>query len=701
MRPTLRDLGIAAMERADKLRRLNLFRRSLPHVSASALSAILEEVARTGLPDMRSRHSLHEATVAEISADTPYGSLLMSVPLVRSCGAHTSMLVVNPFAMLSRAASSVGFATLLQRRFNEVPCTPDNPWRIVLYSDEVVPGNQLSNDNKRKLWVVYWSFLELGPEALAREDAWFCMAAQRSSDVAKVAAGMSQVFGVMIKLFFGSAVHDFSTGGVVIRSPSGNMARIFAKLGMILQDGAAHKSVWHCKGDAGTKICMLCLNLYTRKSEIVDEDGEHLLTCTLVQESELHFATDADVRGSVRRLASKQLTEPPKLFDRWQQAVGFRHEPHNLLLDPGLDDVVMPVSQFCHDWMHAIMVHGIFNTVTFLMLEAMIANGHRDIWDMLRGYVALWTWPARIGGAGLNDVFQPKRASASRRAKLFKATASEGLSLYSVMAYFVKTVILPSGLAVCECKAFLAMASVIDLLSAIPLGVTSPAQLATAIKTFLEKCIEADWQAYMHPKFHWMVHLPKHLERFNCLPTCWVHERKHRMVKRYATEICNTVTYERSILGEVCSHHLAELAKPDVFSFEGLVKPRPAPPRVHELLTSELELPVGEQVLYSHEARCSSFEPCSKGDVVLLEHGGQVVAGQVWFHAAAMGIQISMVSLWSRNSLRPDCEAAEWLIEQRPTLVFGSDILSCVAHTTCRPGVCRTLIPVHVRSRML
>ena len=155
-------------ERAANLRKLNAFRRALPHVSGSALSSILEEVAQHGVPDLRSRWDLSAATALELDDIAPHGTLLHDVRLTSRSGMPMPMMIVSPSALPYKAASRSGFAKLLQRQLNEVPCSPDRPWRLVLRSDEVVPGNQLSHDNKRKLWVVYWSFLELGPAALAR-----------------------------------------------------------------------------------------------------------------------------------------------------------------------------------------------------------------------------------------------------------------------------------------------------------------------------------------------------------------------------------------------------------------------------------------------------------------------------------------------------------------------------------------------------
>ena len=75
------------------------------------------------------------------------------------------------------------------------------PWRIILYADEVVPGNVISYDNRRKVWVVYFSFMEFGQIRLQAEDAWFCALAARSSDLQDVSGGISQVMAGVLKFF--------------------------------------------------------------------------------------------------------------------------------------------------------------------------------------------------------------------------------------------------------------------------------------------------------------------------------------------------------------------------------------------------------------------------------------------------------------------------------------------------------------------
>ena len=113
-------------DRATKLRRLNVFRRSLPHVSGSALAAALDEITRHGVPELHGRHHLCQATTA-VAQETPYGNLLVPIKLVALDGTIKTMDVVNPLAMLLLAAELPGMDALVQARFSKSLPSPENP----------------------------------------------------------------------------------------------------------------------------------------------------------------------------------------------------------------------------------------------------------------------------------------------------------------------------------------------------------------------------------------------------------------------------------------------------------------------------------------------------------------------------------------------------------------------------------------------
>ena len=104
----------------------------------------------------------------------------------------------------------------------------------------------------------------------------------------------SQVF------FFAADGLNMSTTGVLLPGCNDLKFRLFAGCKFLLQDGAAHKSVWHSKGDAGSRYCILCTNLFTETCNLVEEDGTNQLVC---RKSELQMATAEGLMRCARVLA--------------------------------------------------------------------------------------------------------------------------------------------------------------------------------------------------------------------------------------------------------------------------------------------------------------------------------------------------------------------------------------------------------------
>ena len=65
------------------------------------------------------------------------------------------------------------------------------------------------------------------------------------------------------------------------------------------------------------------------------------------------------------RLAVKKITLNIGKFKLYEQAVGFNHEPFGILHYKSLKSVVKLATQYCHDWMHCIMVGGVMNVALF------------------------------------------------------------------------------------------------------------------------------------------------------------------------------------------------------------------------------------------------------------------------------------------------------------------------------------------------
>ena len=191
--------------RTEQLLALETFRRKLPHVSQSSLCAILQEVQRSGVPELHGRKHMLQARDLLTSACTPYGRVReeCTIPSAAPGGEGLVFPYTNLLALIYTAyAQCEPFATFLDERLEAVPSTFENPWHLVAYCDEVQPGDPIGGKMARKLQAVYASFLEFGAHALSHEACWFTVATIRSRYVAHMAGGMAAVFGRIIKQLF-------------------------------------------------------------------------------------------------------------------------------------------------------------------------------------------------------------------------------------------------------------------------------------------------------------------------------------------------------------------------------------------------------------------------------------------------------------------------------------------------------------------
>lgn len=523
---------LGAMERAAKLRRLEGLRRENPHISASALSSLVQDIQVNGLPDLHNRKHLKEARDFRIQEMDAYGPLFTQAPVMHKDGKERQLMFVNFFSLFFALFQQGGsFTTLVKKTLEACPCSPAKCWELIFYSDEIVPGQFLQTDSSRKIQAVYLSIKQFGGIALSQEQAWLLGLAKRSAQVNDLEASISQVTAILLDHIFNNSLVDASTTGFVIKDQNGTPFKIYLTLGMLLQDGAAHRQVWSLKGDAGSKFCLFCSNLYTEKSGIIAEDQEEILVANSWSLQQVKQATDEDVLSCARRLAEKKNSLSKSDFELWQQAVGMTWNPYSLLQKQSLQRHLKPTLQFVHDYMHCFLVTGIFQTVMFLTLKGLHDALETDIYNSVATCVNLWKLPAGKA-ADLASFFSKKRQKANALAKTFKCTASEALALGPVFAYYLLTMMVPLNVCSKQCLCMLALIDLIEMLQLVPLDLITPATLQQACEKFVALCLEAGYKEYMHTKFHWALHFPQHLAKHRLLPSCFVQERKHKMIKR-------------------------------------------------------------------------------------------------------------------------------------------------------------------------
>ena len=99
----------------------------------------LENVQRLGIPEATSRRSQLRARKAAATIMTPHGNLTrpLTLPLEAPYG-ETAITVCNPCAMLYEVCRrSDAFANVFNVSHAARPSSPDEPWGIIIYNDEI------------------------------------------------------------------------------------------------------------------------------------------------------------------------------------------------------------------------------------------------------------------------------------------------------------------------------------------------------------------------------------------------------------------------------------------------------------------------------------------------------------------------------------------------------------------------------------
>ena len=677
------------MEREAKLRRLNQLRQSLPHVTANAFAALVQELKQEGLPELCAPKHFKEAEEMDFRKPTRHGPVLQNWICMSKEGKPVRIPAADPLALLDVAFARKGaYEAMLRHAQSKHPCCPESPWGLILYSDEITPGNVLSHDNRRRFWAFYFSIKQFGAANLQQEGAWLCAAVVRSSVVHELEGGVSQLAAAFLRSIFKRHDGCVREGGALFRDSASSPFRLFFELAFWLQDGGAHKHVFSVKGDAGSRLCLLCKNLIAKASVSMTEGNEELFTCEMMKESQLLFASNEEIAASIQRMKRKAMELSQGDFARWQQAAGMNYEPLGLLFDDDFKDIIKPANHFVHDWVHCLLVHGVFQSLMSWLLQSAAAVG-LHLHEALYQFSAEWHLP-KAYTRDVKALWNPKRVKASKAAATFKCGASDAMAAYPIIAFFLETMPAGHGLAA-QVAAFCALADLLDLIASTAMYSVQPQTLREAVEAFYTKVNEAGWAKKAHSKFHWLVHFPQHLEKHRMLPGCLVHERKHRVAKRFADDVRNTTSYEQSLLRQMLAHDVAALEDADWVCGGAPLLLRPRMPTKKEARIFQVWFPRQDVLV----ALAANMRPgiLSRGDYAVLKHKSPMELVQLWLFLEVAGHALALVSQCSRRASQSSESCAVWQNENTPVLLPLLRIEQSLTWRE-RDGLVQTLLPL-------
>ena len=682
--------------RPSKLAKLHHFKAKMPAHTQAALAAMIKEAQETGLPEVSSSKHQTEARrqLLDECQGGSLGPIIQTATLLTAKGEECTMFFANFLVYLAAIYSRGGsFCQMVQRKHQSTPSGPTRPWNLILYTDELCPGNVLGRA-ERKTWTVYATFLEF-QDQLCHEDAWLTLACERSTFVATLEAGVSQMVATILQSIFCNQIVDPSCG-YLLKHATGD-TRLHFRFSMMLADGAAQKQVWGSKGDAGTKFCFLCANV---RATGTSEENHH---CNITRYNQLVLTTDAAILQSYATLDQKRDRCSKKEFDLWQQATGWTWSAKALLLDQSLlaRNVLHPVSQFCHDYMHGVL-QGTAPIVLYHFLVAVSSS--IKVWGHFERYCAFWRLPSAWKCNHVASLFSKKKETNHKNNEKFSCQASECLAIYPIVRHWVHMVVAPAGHAPKACQALLAMAAVIDQVhGGNQWHVITKDTLLPAMEESIQSFRDAFPELPLIKKWHWQLHLPDSLARFGLLPSCFTAERKHKTIGKLATNLLDTTSFEKRLLEQVVATEVTKLDERDLFP-EGvlLTKPKSASKKTLATLQALLQEPL-QQATCSLEAKVRGAT-CYKGDIILYQTKGQSPPWQVaeiQLHVCFHGVATTLVKVWTLEQYVPHQQYALCQIcEDNVGFIPTGDILLPVVCSKSSPKA-KVLLPYQIYSKDL
>ena len=517
------------------------------------------------------------------------------------------------------------------------------------------------------------------------EEVWFECSLVRNSIVKTIDGDMSAVVrAILKKLFFNTEGHDMSKSGIQLECHDNTLMMLFADLSMILADEAALHAIYACKGSSGLKPCLICTHTFNQKNarRIVERDPSgNSVDHACASAGKFKFITPSVMAAIVRRLRSAALTHTNTALEELQTEIGWKAVAHGIMFDDSTRIKCNPGTVAFYDWSHVFFVNGVFNLTAGLCLRAFWVNGVD--FDIMKEYVSSFRWPHGISNIDVADVFSTARMHSTLEKRSLRCTASEGLSLFPVMALFCEMLAMrhPSAIVRRHAECFILFAIVAGMVVRSVKGKVCADALLAACQAFLTFFKELHGDGKVTPKFHYMFHLCFYLLRFWFLPNCLVHERKHKGIKRFANAVFNTsIDWDKSVLREFSCLHIERLISFPLMQFSaqaGLQEGKPPSRRMLPVIQRALGPFPKDQLQVARTARVNEFERVSVGDVVTIGNATPPLIGQVVMHISVrVGVAVEFVSMIEQCEIQSESKRSWKCKFAQSKLVLTGDIVS-------------------------
>ena len=378
------------------------------------------------------RHRLREAVEYHAKAMTPYGSVVQKIEVPLINGKSMTWEIIHPFAFLYYLTSVCqGFAIMMNSCLQQAR----GKFTLVMYGDEITPGNPMRVDKGRQLPCFYYTFIQWPTWLLHRKDGWMAFGSIRTRFMKQILGGHSALMKLILKIMFVDGGANFTNGFFVLHKGVERVCT--AGFGGILSDEKALKEFFDIKGQAGCKPCIQCKNIsnFIHKS---DDDHNTGYVRSLACADRLQWVahTNNSVYKMIDRLRQANASDRQIL----SSIFGVNLNIYGLLTCEEPKSIVKPIDHYCRDWQHTLLSSGVAGShVAALMNNLRKSKTLKRVGitlDTLRQYAAHFISPRRRGK--LNENWFHTQILGKDHVKAF---ASDVMTMVPILDAFMQDII--------------------------------------------------------------------------------------------------------------------------------------------------------------------------------------------------------------------------------------------------------------------
>jgi hypothetical protein len=511
--------------------------------SKSTLAKMLQTLHKNGMLSdgmgsqsyRQIRSELKVAIEFHSNAMTPYGKVVqtLSLPFEKMPTwdiAHPKALMYH----LSRISKE--FSELMRSVLR-----PGEPCLIILYMDEVVPGNVFLHHKGRKFWAIYWALLDWPEWILSRAECWPCFGIILSKACENIPGDIASLLPVILKQFI-EPNQEVSTVLIVNQSKELMVAWTFRGY---IADLDGHAKTGSIKTVGGTIPCITCANIV----QFLDTSRtKFLIGLDCTEPSRFVHNTDKDIYDKADQI--RDAVEAGLPIDTLCMKSGIIYNPKSVLLDKEVRTIWKPVTHCIRDPMHCLVQDGVAGTEIAMVCQRLDDNDIRikKVWDFSQTFRLPRSRGSKPPAQWFNDKFVKPHS--------VQAFASEQLSIIPILMMFLQFIVTPLGIMEEEIKCF---GMLDDLMSYLALGAEQAMKHVCKIRSLIYhhgKLFQKLYPDQIRPKFHHLYHIPDNMSFIRRLITCFVLERKHIQLKDAAREVLRYVesVVIADVVNRMCTH---------------------------------------------------------------------------------------------------------------------------------------------------